>query len=99
MPLTLTRSILVVFVPGVVAAAPWFLWLIQHFPNVTDLYHRFPEAVAALVFAATAPSTRRRHYLAVGAAAFLEGWTAFDYVFLVTLAPVVVFFALNIIFW
>jgi hypothetical protein len=52
MPLTITRSILVVFVPGIVAAAPWFLWIVQHFQSVSELYSKFPSAIAAVAFSA-----------------------------------------------
>jgi hypothetical protein len=52
MPLTLTRSLLVVLIPGVVAFAPWLLWAVREFTNVGDLYRDFPEAVTVAVFAA-----------------------------------------------
>lgn len=52
MPLTLTRSLLVVLVPGLVALAPWLLWLVREFGEVAKLYREFPQAVAAAAFAA-----------------------------------------------
>src|SRR6476659_6764294 len=30
MPITLTRSLLTILVPGLVATAPWLVWLVQH---------------------------------------------------------------------
>lgn len=52
MPLTLTRSLLVVLVPGIVALAPWLLWLVRDYASIAELYREFPQAVAAAAFAA-----------------------------------------------
>ena len=30
MPITLTRSLLTILIPGLIATAPWLIWLVQH---------------------------------------------------------------------
>lgn len=51
MPLTLTRSLLVVLVPGIVAATPWLVWIVKEWENAAKLYQEFPNLVTALLFA------------------------------------------------
>jgi hypothetical protein len=53
MPTTLTRSLLVVLIPGLVAVAPWLLALEQGVPAALALKD-FPILGQALLFAATA---------------------------------------------
>jgi hypothetical protein len=43
MPLNLTRSLLVVLIPGIIAVAPWLIWAVREFDNVGDLYSRYKE--------------------------------------------------------
>jgi len=49
--LNLTRSLLVVLVPGVIALAPWLIWSVREFDNVGELYGKYKEAVTVGVFA------------------------------------------------
>jgi hypothetical protein len=51
MPLTLTRSLLVVIVPGIVAIAPWLFWAIREWPDVKHLYSSFPVPFNAFALA------------------------------------------------
>jgi hypothetical protein len=51
MPLTLTRSLVVVLAPGIVAAAPWLLWIVKEWENAARLYQAFPSLITALLFA------------------------------------------------
>lgn len=51
MPLTLTRSLLVVLVPGIVAASPWLLWIVKEWVNAAAVYQAFPNLITALLFA------------------------------------------------
>lgn len=51
MPLTLSRSILVILVPGIVAIAPWCLLAIMRIPAATDIYQTYQTAVNAVLFA------------------------------------------------
>src|SRR6476659_11462536 len=46
----LTRSLLVVFVPGVVGGAPWVLFLLHAIPEVASLYGSYPVFFQAVVF-------------------------------------------------
>jgi len=46
----LTRSLLVVFVPGVVGVAPWVLFLLHAIPEVASLYGSYPVFFQAVVF-------------------------------------------------
>jgi len=77
------------------------MWLIGGVPMTGNMMHvvALHEYALALFFFELAillrmfseGMVRRRHFIALGLAAFLEGWTAFDYVFLVTFAPLAVF--------
>ena len=49
--LTLTRSVLVVFVPGIVALAPWLLLGVNRIPNFQRLYHEYPLPFHIAAFA------------------------------------------------
>lgn len=53
MPTTLSRSLLVVLIPGIVAVAPWLLALVQHTEATLGL-NSFPSLGNVLVFAAAA---------------------------------------------
>jgi hypothetical protein len=50
MPATLTRSLLAVLVPGLVAVAPWLLTLLQHTRATLGL-DQYPVVAYALLFA------------------------------------------------
>ncbi len=53
MPITLTRSILVVLIPGLVALAPWALWMATQLGNIDALYESYTTLInASLVGAA-----------------------------------------------
>jgi hypothetical protein len=79
------------------------MWLLHGVPMTSNMMHVvalhqyavsfFLLELAILLYTFSQPVTRRWHVVLVGLAAFLEGWTAFDYVFLVTLAPLAVFLA------
>jgi hypothetical protein len=79
------------------------MWLIGGVPMTSNMMHVialheyalafFFIELAVLLYTFSQPITRTWHVVAVGIAAFLEGWTAFDYVFLVALAPLAVFLA------
>jgi hypothetical protein len=87
---------------GAVRAAA-VMWLMGGVPMTGNMMHVvalhqyavsfFLLELAILLYTLSQPVTRRWHLIALGLAAFLEGWTAFDYVFLVTLAPLAVFLA------
>lgn len=47
----LTRSLLVVFVPGVVGVAPWALFLLHAVPEIASVYKSYPVFFQAVVFA------------------------------------------------
>lgn len=55
MPLTLTRSILTVLLPGLIAVSPWLLWLVKYtgatlgFDSNVTLAHALIFAMAAVV--------------------------------------------------
>lgn len=52
MPVTLTRSILVILLPGVVAFAPWALLIVSMLPkSKLELYADFPVLVHVVLFA------------------------------------------------
>ncbi len=51
MPLTLSRSLVVVLVPGIVACAPWLLLCAEHAPELNDLYKAYQVPGNALLFA------------------------------------------------
>ena len=53
MPMTLTRSLMTILIPGVVAAAPWFLILIQH-TQATLGFDKNPIIANAVLFSAVA---------------------------------------------
>ena len=79
------------------------MWLIGGVPMTSNMMHVvalheyalafFTLELAILLYTFSQPITRKWHLVALGLAAFLEGWTAFDYVFLVTFAPLAVFLA------
>ena len=79
------------------------MWLFGNVPMTSNMMHVvalheyavafFLLEMAVLLVAVSAPVLRTWHLVALGVAAFLEGWTAFDYVFLVSLAPLCVFLA------
>jgi hypothetical protein len=79
------------------------MWLIGGVPMTSNMMHVialheyalafFTFELALLIYTFTQPVTRRWHLVAIGMAAFCEGWTAFDYVFLVSLGPLAVFLA------
>jgi hypothetical protein len=54
MPLTLTRSLLVILIPGLIALAPWLLWLIADFKNPERYYKDAPELVWVALFVSAA---------------------------------------------
>jgi hypothetical protein len=54
MPLTLTRSLIVVLIPGLTALAPWLLWLVADHENSKDYYKEYPELVWGALFAMSA---------------------------------------------
>lgn len=47
MPFTLTRSILVVIIPGLIALAPWALWVASKIPQFGGLYSTYATLVNA----------------------------------------------------
>lgn len=51
MPLTLTRSLLVVLVPGIVAVSPWLIWVVKEWGNAANVYQAFPNLITAFLFA------------------------------------------------
>lgn len=53
MPMTLTRSLLTVLIPGLIAIAPWLLMLVQH-TQATLGYEEYSVLANALVFASAA---------------------------------------------
>lgn len=53
MPLTLTRSLLTVLIPGLIAIAPWLLMLVQH-TDATLGFGEYTTLANALVFASAA---------------------------------------------
>src|SRR5688572_4361682 len=50
-PLTLTRSLLTILIPGAVAVAPWALYLLLSYPSVWDLYEKHALPSQVLLFA------------------------------------------------
>src|SRR5688572_3098080 len=53
MPMTLTRSLLTVLIPGLIAIAPWLLMLVQH-TSATLGFKEYSTLANALVFASAA---------------------------------------------
>lgn len=53
MPMTLTRSLLTILIPGLVAIAPWLLALVQN-TSATLGFDKYPSLANTLVFAAAA---------------------------------------------
>jgi hypothetical protein len=49
MPFTLTRSLLVIILPGLVALAPWALWLASKIDRFDDLYRTYGVLANALL--------------------------------------------------
>ncbi len=54
MPIDLTRSILVVLIPGAVAVAPWLLWLVQHTDATLGYAEKFTAIANGVSFATAA---------------------------------------------
>ena len=52
MPLNLTRSILVIIIPGGVAVAPWLILVVWTWPSVGELYGTYPLLVNVALFGA-----------------------------------------------
>ena len=53
MPMTLTRSLLTILIPGLIAIAPWLLVVVQH-TEATLGFGSYPTLANALVFASAA---------------------------------------------
>ena len=53
MPLTLTRSLLTVLIPGLISISPWILLLVQH-TDATLGFQDYPTLANSLVFASAA---------------------------------------------
>jgi hypothetical protein len=51
MPLTLTRSLLVVLVPGIVGVAPWLLFAVRSWPDLKTTYAQYTVPANAILFA------------------------------------------------
>jgi hypothetical protein len=49
MPVTLTRSLLVVIIPGLIAIAPWVLWLASKIDGIGELYESYATLIHALM--------------------------------------------------
>jgi hypothetical protein len=49
MPVTLTRSLLVVIIPGLIAIAPWALWLALKIEDLVALYKTYATLINASV--------------------------------------------------
>jgi hypothetical protein len=47
MPVTLTRSLLVVIIPGLIAIAPWMLWLASKIDGIGELYKNYATLLHA----------------------------------------------------
>jgi hypothetical protein len=54
MPIDLTRSLMTVLLPGLVAVAPWLLWLADRFTEVPVAYAEYQVPSQALLFAVVA---------------------------------------------
>jgi hypothetical protein len=52
MPLNLTRSLLVVLIPGGIALFPWVLWLLNSDQQIANFYKTYPQLSWAVLFAA-----------------------------------------------
>lgn len=52
MPITLTRSLLVILVPGGVAVSPWFIWVALSSSEVLSIYDKYPIVLNTLAVAA-----------------------------------------------
>lgn len=51
MPTTLTRSLLVVVLPGLLALLPWALWFASRMGGFDDIYEKFPTLVHGVLVA------------------------------------------------
>jgi hypothetical protein len=40
-PLTITRAVLVILIPGLLTLAPWVLWSVLHYENMSVLYKNY----------------------------------------------------------
>lgn len=49
MPLTLTRAILVIIIPGLLTLAPWILWLVLQYEEVSSLYKDYSTLINAAI--------------------------------------------------
>lgn len=45
MPYTLSRSIMVIIIPGIVALAPWALWVVSKIPNFSSHYSSYATLI------------------------------------------------------
>jgi hypothetical protein len=70
MPTTLTRSLLVVLIPGLIASAPWLLFLIQFAPDTLKLVEHWQPLAYAALFALIAVVGS----LIEGLGTYLEHW-------------------------
>lgn len=52
MPITLTRSLMVILVPGLVALAPWVMFVMYKWPEAAALYNRHSALTNVGLFAA-----------------------------------------------
>ena len=52
MPMTLTRSILSIFVPGGIALAPWLLYIAVRFPSAAAFYDNYSTPANFVIIAA-----------------------------------------------
>lgn len=54
MPIDLTRSLMTILLPGLVAVAPWLLWLADQFTEIQIAYAEYQVPSQALLFAVVA---------------------------------------------
>lgn len=52
MPITLTRSLMVILVPGLIALAPWLMFVMYRWPGAAELYNRHSALANVGLFAA-----------------------------------------------
>jgi hypothetical protein len=70
MPTTLTRSLLVILIPGLIASAPWLIVLFQHLPDALQLLNEHESVGNAALFAIAAVTGS----VIEGLASYLEVW-------------------------
>jgi hypothetical protein len=49
MPLTLTRTIVGILIPGIIALSPWAIWAMVSFPKLADNYDKLTTLVSAVL--------------------------------------------------